>query len=193
MFRTLTAGAATSSPPLCQSITVPGQRTAREHASPEAGVSVLSRLSADFSGKMAYRVFLFRCSSQAEAIPGMPEPPQPQRRAAVRAHQRVTAQGGLHSFPIAPPARRAQTGDDLLHRSLEARCYGSCDQPQSTPVKSAGDASGVSTSLYLACLGGSTARFLASSGSASADSELSGHLAAVRVTNYRIRRRESGS
>jgi len=56
-----------------------------------------------------------------DAIARMPDPPQPQRRAAVRAHQRIASQGHLHPLPIAATARPSQSDENLLHRALHRR------------------------------------------------------------------------
>jgi len=56
-----------------------------------------------------------------DAVAGMPQPPQPQRRAATRTDEGITAQRGLYPFPITPAGvGRSQPGEDLLHRSLHS-------------------------------------------------------------------------
>ncbi len=55
-----------------------------------------------------------------DAIAGMPQPPEPQRRATARTDQGITSQGRLHPVAIALPfAWRSQLGEDLLHRSVQ--------------------------------------------------------------------------
>ena len=72
-------------------------------------------------GKPAYSLPTLHIIVQ-NAVPRMPNAPQPQRWAATRARQRVVPQRGLHPLPIAPRARHPQTVENLLHHSLH-RCH----------------------------------------------------------------------